>query len=187
MDGGVQKQLGSRMVVEANYVGSKGMNLFRMVNVNQMDLNANGFVRDFQAAQRNLAATGNPNIGESTGNYGRLYGGTIPTAAYGDIRNGNVASSRTRSTAGRSASPSRAPGCPTPSSGRNPQFTVAGEGCSCSSSWYNGLQIQVRGRIGSSLNFAANYTFSKSIDDLSHDTNGAGTNIIVPSDPKRPR
>jgi hypothetical protein len=183
---GVQKQLGSRMMVEANYVGSKGMNLFRMVNVNQMDLNANGFVRDFQAAQRNLAATGNPNVGESTGNYGRLYGGTIPTAAYGDIRNGNVgfvADALDRGTIGITLA--RA-GLPDNFFRRNPQFAVAGQGCSCSSSWYNGLQMQLRGRIGSSLNFAANYTFSKSIDDLSHDTNGAGTNIIVPSDAKNP-
>jgi hypothetical protein len=161
------------------------VNLFRMVNVNQMDLVANGFIKDFQAAQRNLAANGNPNLGESTGNYGLLYAGNIPTAAYGDIRNGNVgfvADALDRGTIGVGLA--RA-GLPDNFFRRNPQFAVAGEGCACSSSWYNGLQLQVRGRSGTGLHFAANYTFAKSIDDISQDTNGAGTNIIVPSDPRR--
>lgn len=182
---GVQRQFWSSLVAEATYVGSRGVNLFRMLNVNQMDLAANGFVRDFQAAQRNLAASGNPNVGESTGNYGRLYGGTIPTAAYGDIRNGNVGLVANALDLGTLGIGLAAAGLPDTFFRRNTQFTIAGEGCSCSNSWYNALQLQIRGRIGGSLNFAANYTFAKSIDDISHDTSGAGTNIIVPSDPKR--
>jgi len=182
---GVQKQLGSSMVVEANYVGSRGVNLFRMLNVNQMDLVANGFVRDFLAAQRNLAASGNPNVGEPTGNYGRLYGGTIPTAAYGDIRNGNVGVVANALDLGTLGIGLERAGLPDNFFRPNPQFAVAGLGCSCSNSRYNALQLQLRGRIGRGLNFAANYTLAKSTDDLSHDTSGAGTNIIVPSDPKR--
>jgi hypothetical protein len=61
-----------------------------MMNDNTMDLVANAFIRDFQAARRNLVTNGNANVGESTGNLGRLYGGTIPSSVFGDIQNNNV-------------------------------------------------------------------------------------------------
>ena len=184
--GGIQRQLGSSLMVEANYVGSRGMNLFRMLNVNQMDLNANGFVSDFLAAQRNLAATGNPNTGDPTGNLGRLYGGTIPTTAFADIRNGNIGTVANSLDLGTAGIGLAAAGLPNTFFRPSPQFTLAGVGCTCSNSWYNSLQLQVQGRLSKSLQFAANYSYSKATDDNSNDTNGAGTNVIVPSDPKRP-
>ncbi len=87
---GFQREILKNTVVEVSYVGTRGSNLFRMINVNQMDLVSNGFIADFQAAQRNLLANGNANIGEPTGNLGRLYDGTIPNSAFADIRNNNV-------------------------------------------------------------------------------------------------
>lgn len=182
---GFQKQLWKNMVVDVNYVGARGMHLFRMLNVNQMDLVGNGFVRDFAAARRNLLANGNPNVGEPTGNYGRLYGGTIPTAAYADIRNGNVglvANALDRGTLGIGLG---AAGLPDNFFRPNPQFTIAGEGCTCSNSWYNALQLQVQRRFSSGLTLAANYTLAKSTDDVSNDTRGAGTELVVATDPKR--
>jgi hypothetical protein len=184
---GVQRELWGNTMVELNYVGNRGMNLFRMQNVNQMDLVGNGFVRDFQAAQRNLARNGNPNVGEPTGNLGRLYGGTIPTSVYGDLQNGNVglvADTLDRGVQGIGLS--RA-GLADNFFRPNPQFTIAGEGCSCANSWYNALQVQVQRRFSKGFTVAANYTFSKSIDDVSHDTRGAGTEIVVASDPRNTR
>ena len=107
-----------------------------MMNVNTMDLAANGFIRDFTAARRNLIANGNPNIGESTGNFGRLYGGTIPTSAYADIQNNNVgllADALDRRTQGIGLA---AAGLPDNFFRPNPQFSIAGVGCTCSSSQY---------------------------------------------------
>ncbi|MBI1791196.1 MAG: TonB-dependent receptor [Acidobacteria bacterium] len=181
---GIQREILSNTVFDMAYVGSRGVKLFRMNNVNQMDLRANGFIRDFLAAQRNLAANGNPNIGDPTGAFGRLYGGTIPAAAYADIRNSNigaVADSLDRGVQGIGLS--RA-GLPDNFFRPNPQFTIAGLGCSCSNSWYNALQAQVQRRFSQGLTVNANYTFSKSIDDLSADTRGAGTEILVASDPR---
>lgn len=181
---GVQREIGG-MVVDLTYVGNRGVHLFRMLNVNQMDLGKNGFVRDFQAAQRNLAKNGNPNVGEPTGNLGLLFGGNIPTTVYGDLQNGNVgpvADALDRSAVGIGLA--RA-GLPDNFFRPNPQFNIAGLGCTCSNSWYNGLQLQVTRRFSAGLTLSANYTFSKSIDDVSHDTRGAGTELVVPTDPKR--
>jgi hypothetical protein len=67
----------------------------------------------------------------------------------------------------------------------NPQFSIAGVGCTCSSSKYNALQVELRRRFSDGLAFAVNYTLAKSTDDVSNDTRGAGTELVVPTDPHR--
>jgi hypothetical protein len=180
---GFQREVLKNTVVEVSYVGTRGSNLFRMINVNQMDLVSNGFIADFQAAQRNLAANGNPNVGESTGNLGRLYGGTIPASAFADIRNNNVgfiADVLDRRTQGVGLA---AAGLPNDFFRPNPQFSIAGVGCTCSSSAYNAIQIELRRRFSDGLSFGVNYTYAHSNDDVSNDTRGAGTELVVPTDP----
>ena len=182
---GIQREIWNGTLVEASYVGSRGRQLFRMMNVNTMDLVANGFVRDFQAARRNLLATGNANTGEPTGNLGRLFGGAIPSSSFPDIQNNNVgvvADALDRGTIGVGLS---AAGLPDNFFRPNPQFSLAGLGCSCSGSEYNGLQLQIQKRLSKGIAFGANYTLAKSTDDVSNDTRGAGTELVVPSDPKR--
>jgi len=180
---GIQRELWKNTVIEVSYVGSRGSDLFRMTNVNQMDLVGNGFIRDFQAARRNLTANGNPNVGEPTGNLGRLYGGTIPASANADIQNNNVgliADALDRHTQGVGLAVA---GLPDTFFRPNPQFNIAGVGCTCSSSEYNALQLQLQKRLSSGLAFAVNYTYARSNDDVSNDTRGAGTELVVPSDP----
>ena len=182
---GVQREIMKNTVVEVSYVGTRGSNLFRMMNVNQMDLAANGFIRDFEAARRNLLTNGNPNTGEPTGNLGRLFNGTIPTSAYSDLQNNNVgllADSLDRRTQGIGLA---AAGLPDNFFRPNPQFSIAGLGCTCSSSTYNALQLQLQRRFSDGLAFSVNYTLAKSTDDVSNDTRGAGTELVVPSDPDR--
>jgi hypothetical protein len=181
---GIQREISKGTLLEASYVGSRGRKLFRMMNVNTMDLVGNGFIRDFLAARRNLLATGNANTGEATGNLARLFGGSIPSSSFPDIQNNNVgvlADALDRGTIGVGLA---AAGLPDNFFRPNPQFSLAGLGCSCSSSEYNGLQLQVQKRLSSGVAFGANYTLAKSTDDVSNDTRGAGTELVVPSDPK---
>jgi hypothetical protein len=149
-----------------------------------MDLEANGFIRDFQAARRNLIANGNANTGEPTGNLGRLYGGTIPSSAFADIQNNNVgllADALDRRTQGVGLA---AAGLPDNFFRPNPQFSLAGVGCTCSSSTYNALQLQLQRRFSDGVAFSINYTLAKSDDDVSNDTRGAGTELVVPTNPR---
>jgi hypothetical protein len=182
---GIQHEVWKDTVVEVSYVGTRGSDLFRMMNVNQMDLAANGFIKDFAAARRNLLASGNPNVGESTGNFGRLYGGTIPASVYPDIQNNNLgllADALDRRTQGIGLA---AAGLPDNFFRPNPQFSIAGVGCTCSSSRYDAVQMQFQKRFAHGTAFGFNYTLAKSTDDVSNDTRGAGTELVVPSDPKR--
>ncbi len=68
----------------------------------------------------------------------------------------------------------------------NPQFDVAGLGSSSAKSWYNSLQMQIRGSFRNSVQFAANYTWQKSIDTQSDETVGAGTGFSFPADSANP-
>lgn len=181
---GIQHEIWKDTVLEVSYVGTRGTDLFRMTNVNQMDLVANGFIRDFAAARRNLLANGNPNTGEATGNFGKLYGGTIPASVYPDIQNNNVgllADALDRRTQGVGLA---AAGLSDNFFRPNPQFSIAGVGCTCSSSRYDALQLQVQKRFNAGTAFGINYTLAKSTDDVSNDTRGAGTELVVPSDPR---
>jgi hypothetical protein len=52
---GVQRQIARNTVVEARYVGTRGENVWRTYNLNELNIFENGFVDDFKKAQQNLA------------------------------------------------------------------------------------------------------------------------------------
>ena len=60
---GLQYQILSDTAVEVRYVGNRGTQLFRALDLNQLLL-PEAFVEDFRRAQQNLAANGDPRIGE---------------------------------------------------------------------------------------------------------------------------
>ena len=60
---GLQYQLLPDTALEVRYVGNRGDNLLRAVDLNQLLL-PDAFVEDFRRAQRNLAANGAPWLGE---------------------------------------------------------------------------------------------------------------------------
>ncbi len=52
----VQRELTSNMVIEARYVGNRGHQLWHQYNLNETNLFENGFLREFNLAQLNMAA-----------------------------------------------------------------------------------------------------------------------------------
>jgi hypothetical protein len=53
---GYQRQLGQDFAVEIRYVGNRGKNLWRMFNLNEVNILENGFRNEFILAQQNLIA-----------------------------------------------------------------------------------------------------------------------------------
>lgn len=53
---GIQREITKNMVFEARYVGNRGKNLLRQVNLNEINTIENGFLNEFKLAQANLAA-----------------------------------------------------------------------------------------------------------------------------------
>jgi hypothetical protein len=52
---GLQREVGSKTVVEARYLGNRGSNVWRTYNLNEVNVFENGFLQEFKNAQRNLA------------------------------------------------------------------------------------------------------------------------------------
>ena len=52
----IQRELTSNMVVEVRYVGNRGNDLWRQVNLNEVNVFENGFLNEIRLAQQNLLA-----------------------------------------------------------------------------------------------------------------------------------
>ena len=75
--GGIQRELTKDTVFEVRYVGTRGVKLYRQVNLNETNIVENGFAQEFRLAQQNLLA----NIAAGRGSNIRYFGpntGTSP-------------------------------------------------------------------------------------------------------------
>ncbi len=88
---GLQYQLLPNTAIEVRYVGNRGTRLVRAIDLNQLLL-PEDFVEDFRRAQRNLAANGDPRIGEPLQVFPRLgLGGFLQSGGVQNwIRNGEI-------------------------------------------------------------------------------------------------
>ena len=88
---GLQYQLLDDTAVEVRYVGNRGTDLTRAIDLNQLLL-PEAFVEDFRRAQRNLAANGDPRIGEALRIFPLLgFGGFLQSGGVQNwIRNGEI-------------------------------------------------------------------------------------------------
>jgi hypothetical protein len=173
----IQRQILHDTVLEIAYVGNKGTHMFRMMNANQAAVTPE-FLASFKAAQNNVR----------TGPAGALlntYGSTLPSNISNALVQNDVGAFITAvdtSTfngvvGGRLVAAGLGQGY-----FRNPQFAIAALGCSCTDTSYNALQISVNRRFAQGLMILSNYTWGKSLDDISDDTDGAGQGLLIPYD-----
>jgi hypothetical protein len=52
---GIQREIGTKTVVEARYLGNRGSNVWRTYSLNEVNIFENGFLQEFKNAQKNLA------------------------------------------------------------------------------------------------------------------------------------
>lgn len=64
---GIQRELNPNTVLELRYVGNRGTRLWRGVNINEVNIFENGFLKEFESAQNNLNIfiANNPNCGKT--------------------------------------------------------------------------------------------------------------------------
>jgi hypothetical protein len=170
----LQREIFPDTVAEIRYVGNHAVKLTRAIDFNQVIVRENGFADDVLRAQRNLAANGNPAVGEPLQIFPRLgLGGLLNNAT---IRNliaqgqaGQLASIYITNAdlflngfggEGFGAQLTRDFFSPNP----NALFTdLVTNG---SGSTYNALQVDVRRRFSQGLWAQFNYTFSKALTDF---------------------
>jgi len=176
---GIEREIFPDTVLEVRYVGNRGVKLTRGIDINQVVIFGNGFLDDFKRAQRNLAANGNPAVGEPLqifpqvgrrGLYTTATGTTLDTNIVNLIRQGQVGELAWTYVNLRNTY--LTPG--TNGATLSPAFFVRANGAAGiadyvgngSFSNYNGLQAEVRRRFKQGLYLQANYTFSKAYTDF---------------------
>jgi hypothetical protein len=173
----IQRELWARTALSVAYVGNKATGLHRAYTINQIEIRNNGFLSAFQAAQRNLAANGNPNVGESVGVLGRIFPASvpgqvasIPAALNTSISQGQAA--RVADQIDRGLVGGLPPGQLLQNAGLpdtffrfNPQFNNAWIVGNNSNSTYHGLKVEATRRYSAGVYFQVNYTFGKGLTD----------------------
>lgn len=161
---GMQREFGAN-VLEVRYAGNRSKNLWRGVDLNQVDIVKNGFLADFNKARANFIATGNPAcavgatncqqlpVFNNLGSAGLLANATIRNSiqagtpadlAITYIQNGLAGSVNFLA---------------------NPSTGVVDLVKNGSVSYYNSLQVEFRRRISRGLAVLANYSFQKTLTD----------------------
>lgn len=166
---GIQREFGAN-AIEIRYVGTRGDNLWRSIDYNQMDVVNNGFLADFNRARANFQLTGNPAC-TTAQNAGCQALTVFPNLAGG----GNLANAANRNflTNGTPADMAlnyiQLNQAGTVRFLPNPGTGVANLFTNGAMFRYNALQAEFRRRFTAGLYFQTNYTFQKNL------TNGIGT------------
>ncbi|MBI1352719.1 MAG: hypothetical protein GC160_00125 [Acidobacteria bacterium] len=173
----LERQIGRQTVVEARYVGTKSTHMLRGYDFNQVILRENGFLDDFLKARANgfLALS-------RTGEFNPAYNGSVigsqPLTVFPRLEDGGVLGASSVRELIRQGEPGQLaylyilneltgdvafrP---------NPNTLVADIVANYSNATYHGLQLEVRRRAASGLQYQANYSLSKALTDSS----GTGT------------
>ncbi len=170
----IQRELMRNTVLEAGYVGTRGVKLFFDRNLNQLRI-----FEDFLGAFREIQAFQARGTAPSPGNtLVRIFGtpqAVLNTLGASNFMQGQVGTAANTMDTGQYTR--------YPAAGVSdfylrsfPQYTNVVYGTNDGRSYYDSLQLSLRRQAGA-LRVNANYTWSKSIDNISVDGNGFTTPI----------
>lgn len=171
----VQREVLRNTILQVGYIGNRGVKLFMNQDVNQPKI-----FGDFLTAFKEIQAFQNNNatVVPASNVFIKLYG--TPAAAISSLGAtnfsrslvGNIANTLDRNQYTRYA----AAGIPSNYLRNYPQFNQVILGTNSGRSAYDSLQVSLR-RSAGDLQWGANYTWSKSIDNISTEGNGFTTPI----------
>ncbi len=166
----IAHQMFGHWKVEAAYVGNHAVGQPQAINLNQIEMRANGFLDAFKIAQRNVARNNNPVVGESLGNLTALF------ALLGTSQNVNISQGQAAAVAnfldtfapqnGRRGDLIRRAGLPENFFRFNPQVGDLNVVGNSGHSTYNALKLTVARRLSSGLSLQGSYTFSKNFTNF---------------------
>ena len=177
-----QREIDRNTVVDFRYTGNHGTDLWRQLNINEVNIFQSGWLTQFQEAQNNLTLARGGNINNNTGvtnwGYQASVPGTVPvpllTTAIGNQTDSTTAGYLTLGQAGTAASATAtnqtrlnnliAAGYPSNLFQVNP--TVASGGAyllnNSGASYFNAFQVEVRRRMAKGFTFQGSYQYGKS-------------------------
>lgn len=163
------------VVLSASYIGNHGTKLLRGVDYNQVNINQNGFLADFQRAQRNgfLARAANGSFNPA---YNSAIAGSQPLTVFpllasgGNLGNATVLSNLQTGdvgTLGQFYQTNKANGAV--NFFANPNYLGANYTTNGADSTYNSLQLEARKRMSHGLSMQASYVYSKVLSNSAGD------------------
>jgi hypothetical protein len=177
----IQRQIARNTILDVGFVGNRGVKLFFQTNLDQSYIYNNGFLSAFNQIAGNLTNLSavpltNPLVsifGSASAAVSAIGSSVFSTGQVGTASNTVDVNNYTKyAAAGISEYYLR----------RFPQFSSVLLGNNDGRSEYNSLQVRLQRQFGA-LRVAANYTWSKSIDnDLSAATGGEGNGFAAPLD-----
>jgi hypothetical protein len=163
----IQREVGKDWYLQVAYVGNHSVGGWRAKNYNQVEIRSNGFLSAFKAAQRNLAANGDPNKGESIGVLAQIFsvapGGKIPNTLNTYIQTGQAA--YLANYIDQTALLTTKAGLADNFFRMNPQVADASIIGNLSQSTWNGLKLDVSRRFSQGIYAQFNYTLGKGLTD----------------------
>ncbi|MDX6530061.1 MAG: hypothetical protein QOH41_2351 [Blastocatellia bacterium] len=180
---GITREIGFNSALEVRYVGSRGSNLTRAADFNQVDIRANGFGADFNRAINNcraqgatLPGTGDPLFRCTNAGFNATIPGSVPLTVFPNLGGGGLLTNSTILAGIQAGTPADLAvtyiiNALTGSVkfNANPNIFVADVINNNAFYRYNSLQVELRRRFAKGLWLNANYTFSKEL------TNAQGT------------
>ena len=172
---GVQHEIAKNTVLDVSYVGNKGTKLLRGFDYNQVVIEENGFLADFLRARSN-ARLAEQRTGEFNPEFNPLIPGSQPLTVFPRLDRGGLLGDPTVGGMIESGQPGQLAALyilndftegSDVSLRPNPNTFVADMITNYSNSTYHALQVEVRRRVSSGLQFQANYTFGKTLTDSS--------------------
>jgi hypothetical protein len=173
---GVEREVTPNTAIEIRYAGNHAIKIFRAVDYNEVNIFENGFLQEFLNAQRNLAARGGTSFAPGPA-------GTVPLPILSTLFAGLPASSGFTSTTfianlQQNNIGTMAATLANSSTYRNtrlnlaPNFFLTNPNASFarvlgngSFSNYHSLQMEIRRRFSAGLQFQANYTLARTLND----------------------
>jgi hypothetical protein len=173
---GIEREITPNTALEVRYAGNHAIKVFRAVDYNEANIFENGFLQEFLNAQKNLAARGGTSFAPGAPGtvalpiLSTLFAGLPSGSAFtssGFITNlqrndiGTMANTLAFSTTYRANRANLTPNFFV----ANPNAAFARVLGNDSYSNYHSLQVEIRRRFAAGLQFQANYTLSRTLND----------------------
>jgi hypothetical protein len=171
----IQRELMRNTIVEVGYVGNRGTKLFMNRDFNQAKIDGDFLTafKEIQAFQANGTPTSPGNVlVKMFGSASAVLSSSLGASNFQLGNIGTVANTLDRTLNSRYANA----GLPQTYLRNYPQFAAVIVGTNDGRSYYDALQVSVRRSTGA-LRMSANYTYSKSIDNITIEGNGYTASI----------
>jgi hypothetical protein len=162
-------------IFEARYLGNHGTKLIRVLDINQVLYNTNGFLGDFQRAQNN-AALSQAAGGGYDGTYNAAIAGSQPLPVFNLLSNASFSNANVQTYLRQGQVGELANYYQTNKLNgslnfyRNTNILGANMVNNSGSSTYNSVQLEMRRRTRAGLQMQFNYTFSKDLSNMAGDS-----------------